>query len=123
MQVKKTLLTLGLLLPMATMAMPKGFVDPTTFKGSEAEKQSAINYIKARTQKDMKTIGVDSPATLRMMEQSNLDAFKQLTEAADKKLLKKVIKTYCSQIDMCTYQNLKMMYDRDLEASKQDLNW
>ena len=123
MQVKKTLLALGLLLPMTAMAMPKGFVDPTTFKGSEAEKQSAINYIKARTQKDMKTIGVDSPATLRMMEQSNLDAFKQLTEATDKKLLKKVIKTYCGQIDMCTYQNLKMMYDRDLEASKQDLNW
>lgn len=58
-----------------------------------------------------------------MMEQSNLDAFKQLTAATDKKLLKKVIKTYCGQIDMCTYQNLKMMYDRDLEASKQDLNW
>lgn len=60
---------------------------------------------------------------LRMMEKTNLDTFKKLTEATDKKLLKKVIRTCCDQIDMCTYQNLQMMYDRDLDASKQNLSW
>ncbi|OJT38317.1 hypothetical protein [Serratia plymuthica] len=123
MQFKQVLFALSLLVPMATIAAPKGFVDPTGFKGTEAEKQAVIGYIQAKTKKDMQSVGMDNPATLRMMEKTNLDAFKKLTEATDKKLLKKVIKTYCDQIDMCTYQNLQMMYDRDLDASKQNLSW
>lgn len=61
---------------MVSIAAPKGFVDPSTFKGSEAEKQAVNDYIKAKTQQELQSVDMDNPATLHMMEKSNLDAFK-----------------------------------------------
>lgn len=65
---------------------------------------------------------MDDPLTLRMMEEEHLSAFKQLTQAKDRKLLDRVMAQYCG-IGMCDYLTINMMYDEQLKASKKDLKW
>jgi hypothetical protein len=62
--------------------------------------------------------------TLRMMEQANLEAFKQATQAKNRKIMDRVIKDYCnSVVDMCSYSNIWMMYQENLKASQSSLQW
>ncbi|MGM3172955.1 hypothetical protein [Dickeya lacustris] len=110
-------------LPLASLAAPAGFVNPLTFKGSEAEKASVVKYIQTRVQNEMKVTGMNNASTARMMEESNLTAFKALTSVESKDTLKKVIDNYCNRIDMCGYATLKLMYDKELKDSKKSLSW
>ena len=57
-----------------------------------------------------------------MMEQENLNAFKELLTAKNKSLLKKVEKTYCD-IGMCNYSTILMMYKEEERASNKSLEW
>jgi len=110
----------GLLL-VASTAHGK-FVHPLDFKGTELEKKEVIKYIEENVKSTYSKIGMDNPSTLRMMEQENLDCFKKLTKATDRKLLDKVIKIYCN-IGMCNYSTILMMYNEEDEASKKKLEF
>ncbi|MFT4967729.1 MAG: hypothetical protein ACI9CD_000741 [Candidatus Deianiraeaceae bacterium] len=62
--------------------------------------------------------------TLRMMERENLSSFKSLTQAKNRKIMNIVIKDYCnSDLDMCSYTTLWMMYQGNVKASQQTLSW
>lgn len=102
------------------------FIHPLDFDGSEAQKAEVIKYIKDRVHKDYceGQLNMCQESTLRMMEQENLRAFKEATQAKDRKIMDNVIETYCKgALDMCTYSNIQMMYNENEKASKQDLKW
>lgn len=103
-------------------AQEMGFVHPLDFKDTEAQRKKVIKYIENNVKETYSNIGMDNPATLRMMEKEELDAFKKLTKAKNGNLLNKVIKTYCD-IGMCNYTTILMMYDEELEASEESLTW
>ncbi len=98
------------------------FVSPINFEETEKNKKAVIDFIKKQVKDDYSAIGMDDPATLRMMEQENLDAFKELTKITNTKLLKEVIKDYCD-IGMCNYSTILMMYKEQEKASKKELKW
>ncbi len=63
-------------------------------------------------------------STLRMMEELNLDSFKKLIEAKNRKVMDRVIKDYCNGlVDMCNYSTILMMYEENLTSSQQNLKW
>lgn len=101
------------------------FVHPMIFD-EKTQKEEVLNYIKDRVKKDYCSGSIDmcNHSTLRMMEQQNLDSFKKLTQAQDKKIMDKVIEDYCSAtLDMCSYSTILMMYEQNLKASKKELEW
>ncbi len=101
-----------------------GFVHPLDFNNSDSHKKEVIAYIKNRVKKDYcGTIDMCQDMMLRMMETENLEAFKRLTSATDRRVLDRAIHDYCGTVDMCTYQMLEMMYKENLKASKKDLEW
>lgn len=119
---KIILLTMCIISPLACAK----FVNPVKFDGSEAQKKEAIQFIKDRVKKVYCEGPVDmcQPATLRMMEQQNLSAFKEAVQATDKKIMQQVVDTYCKgALDMCDYTTINMMYKQNLQASKKDLEW
>lgn len=65
---------------------------------------------------------MDNPSTLRIMEKEELKCFKELTKAKNRKLLDRVIRTYC-EIGMCNYSTILMMYKEELKASSEELEW
>ena len=104
-------------------SIPK-FIHPLDFDGSDAQKNEVISYIQERVKADYcKTIDMCQETTLRMMENKNLEAFKSLTQATDRKILDRAIHDYCDTIDMCSYQMVEMMYNQNLKKSKEKLTW
>jgi len=102
------------------------FINPLEFDGSDAQKQEVIQYIKDR----VKAVYCDGQlnmcqeTTLRMMEQENLKAFKEASQAKDKKIMESVINTYCNgSLNMCDYTTINMMYNQNHKASKEELQW
>jgi hypothetical protein len=96
------------------------------FDGSEAQKNRVIQIIKKRVKKDYCESSLDmcQPTTIVMMESENLKAFKNTTQAKNRKIMDRVIKDYCnSALDMCSYVTINMMYQENLKASKSSLNW
>ena len=118
---KKILLTLALFI-FSLSLFSQSSVSPIGFVQNETNKQKVIAYIKKQVKEDYSKIGMGDPATLRMMEKENLDAFKKLTKVSNTTLLKKVIKTYC-EIGMCNYTTFLMMYNEQNKASQETLEW
>lgn len=117
---------IGLAFLLTSTSALAGFVHPLDFDGSEPQKQEVISYIKDRVKADYCDGKIDmcQPTTLRMMENENLEAFKKLTKASDRKILDRVIKDYCKRgLDMCTYSTIAMMYEENAKADKQELSW
>lgn len=115
---------------MILMAIPAhvfaDFIHPMEFDGSKVQKNKVIEIIKLRVEKDYCQSGINmcQDTTLRMMEQQNLNAFKEATKVSDRKIMDRVIKDYCQGgINMCNYTTILMMYKKNLEASKKKLNW
>ncbi len=98
------------------------FIHPLDFKGTDKEKQEVIAFIQENVKKTYTAIGMGDPLILRMMEKEELEAFKKLMKAKNRKLLDNVIETYCS-IGMCNYSTIFMMYREQLEASQEKLTW
>lgn len=120
---RKLLLIAFCVFPVVSFAK---FVNPLKFDGSEAQKNEVIQYIKDQVHKDYCEGQLDmcQETTLRMMERENLDAFKQATQAKDKKVMDQVIKDYChSGLDMCNYVTINMMYNENAKASQEKLEW
>lgn len=101
------------------------FIHPMDFDGSEAQKQQVISYIKTNVQKDYcDNLGMCQPSTLRMMETENLNAFKLATKATNRKIMNQVIRDYCtSGLNLCSYINIQMMYEENVNADNQELSW
>lgn len=101
------------------------FVHPLDFDNSTSQRQQVVDYIKSIVHDEYcGKMDMCTPSTLRMMEQSNLKAFKQLTTAKNRKLMDRMIRDYCrSSLRVCSYTTIKMMYAHNLSASKQKLEW
>ena len=101
------------------------FVHPMDFDNSTSQRQQVVDYIKSIVHAEYcKKMDMCTPSTLRMMERSNLKAFKQLTTAKNRKLMDRMIRDYChSSLRICSYTTIKMMYAHNLSASKQKLEW
>jgi len=98
------------------------FIHPMDFDGSESQKKAVISYIEECAKKSCAEVGLSDPSTLRMMEKQNLSAFKALTQAKDRKMLDMVIQQ-CDRIWLVDYSTIKMMYDQQVQASKDELSW
>lgn len=119
---KKIVIILWIILFMSEVVIASDFLHPMDFKGSETEKQQVIEYIKKTVKKKYTSIGMGDPSTLRMMEREELNSFKKLTIAKNRKLLDAVIKQFC-KIGMCDYSTISMMYDDQLESFNKKLTW
>ena len=67
-----------------------------------------------------------SESILRMMEEEELNSFKQLIKANNISILNSVWQTYCEGIlkdSMCSYTIVLMMYDEEVVASSTELAW
>jgi len=111
-----------LIISTSLYSLAADFVHPLDFKGTDPEKELVIKYIKESVKDTYSAIGMDDPATLRMMEQEELNSFKQLTRAENRTILDRVIQTYCG-IGMCNYNTIMMMYNEQLKASQETLEW
>lgn len=118
---KIVLIVLLSLTGLQSNAAPQ-IIDPITFDGSDQHKQQVIKYIQATVKQTYTSIGMGDPSTLRMMEKSELQAFKELTSATDQKLLRRVIRMYC-RINMCSYTTINLMYKQQAAKSKETLQW
>lgn len=100
--------------------------NPIEFTGTEEQKVEVIASIERGVYQTYCIEGdMCADSTLRMMENSELKAFKYLTQidVATMDLYNGVVQTYCVDIDMCSYSTIKMMYDSEVKASKQTLTF
>lgn len=118
---KKTLV-LAILTLVCVSAFADDFIHPLDFRGTEQEKKAVIAFIQEYVKDTYTAIGMGDPATLRMMEREELEAFKKLTAAKNRKLLDEVIRTY-RPIGMGSYTTISMMYEEQLKASQESLAW
>ena len=88
----------------------------------EWENVQQFPQIKKQVKEDCACIGMDDPSIFRMMEQENLNAFKDLIKISNTSLLKDVIKD-CCDIGMCNYSTILMMYKEQDKASKKSMEW
>ena len=125
----KKLISLGLMTLMSSSVFALGTMnifDPTKFTGTEEQKVEVIASIERGV---YNTYCIESDmcaeSTLRMMEKSELTAFKYLTKIDEStmNLYDGVVQTYCVDIDMCSYTTIKMMYDSEVKASNQTLTF
>ncbi len=98
------------------------FVSPIGFVQNETNKQRVIRFIEHQVRTDYAAIGITDPVTLRMMEDENMSAFKELIQVTNTALLRQVIDTYC-EIGMCNYSTIWMMYEEQAKASNKSLRW
>jgi len=113
-----------ILLTVCSFSVSAEFIHPSEFNNSDTQKETVMAYIKDRVKKDYcKTIDMCQEVMLRMMETENLDAFKRLTRAKNRKVLDRAIHDYCGMVDMCTYQMIEMMYDENVKAETKELTW
>lgn len=93
-----------------------GFID------NDANRARVVAFIEHQVYTDYTAIGMNDPMTLRMMEDENMKAFKNLIRANNTRLLQQVIDTYC-EIGMCNYSTIWMMYEEQSKASGSSLKW
>ena len=118
-----TLLAIMLMFSVLTStSFASGFIHPLDFSGTEPDKSAVISYIQSNVKATYSKIGMGDPSTLRMMENEELKAFKQLTRVTNRALLDDVIQKYCA-IGMCNYTTILMMYNEQLKASGEKLKW
>ncbi len=118
----RRLILLSATLIFALGAFSQSFVSPVGFVENEENKQKVIAFITKQVKDDYTKIGMGDASTLRMMEQENMKAFKELIKANNTELLKQVIKTYCD-IGMCNYTTILMMYKEQDKAGSKKLEW
>lgn len=100
------------------------FIHPLDFNGSDIQKNQVISYIQDKVKEDYcKKIDMCQETMLRMMEKENLEAFKSLTQATDRKILDRAIHDYCGTLNMCSYKMIEIMYNENLKKSKEKLSW
>lgn len=119
---EKLPIALALILISFTKTFSQSFVSPIGFVETEKNKENVIAFIKKQVKDDYTAIGMNDPLTLRMMEEENLKAFKELTKISNNSLLSDVIKTYCA-IRMCNYSTTLMMYKEQHKANNKSLEW
>ena len=105
------------------LGRPEGFVHPSDFGDTSSERDLVIAFIKSNVKRTYSAIGLGDPVTLRTMENEELKSFKALRKVTDKTLLDRLIRTYCDDVDMCSYGTLLMMYEEQERASKTELEW
>ena len=102
--------------------LSQSFVSPINFVADDVNKQKVIDFIQKQVKDDYTAVGMGDASTLRIMEEENLNAFKELTKVENKTLLASVIKSYC-EIGMCNYSTILIMYREQEKASKKSLEW
>jgi len=79
-----TLLAITLIFSVLTSnSFASGFIHPLDFSGTEPDKSAVISYIQSNVKATYSKIGMGDPSTLRMMENEELKAFKQLTRVTN----------------------------------------
>ena len=91
------------------------FIHPLDFGGTSEEKEAVVSFIIEQTKASCDSIGINDPATIKMMEKQNLAAFKTLTTAKNREILDIVI-NQCKTIGIRDYSTIQMMYNQQLQA-------
>lgn len=84
--------------------------------------EKVIAFIEKQVKEDYQNLETGDSLMLRKLEEENLIAFYKLTEASNKKLLKKTIKKYC-KMGMCNYSTLLLMYEDKNKSGKMKYKW
>lgn len=105
-------------------AQTNEFVNPVDFDGSAKQKQQVIRYIQQHTYNSAcKRNNICSPAMLRTLEETNLDAFKRLTQAEDRDELRNTVRSTCFEMKMCDYFSIETIYNENVKSKKRQLAW
>lgn len=115
----KKIILLALLLSQISFA---GFINPMKFDGSEKQKKEVIEYIKQNTKEQLELIGTYSKQMARMMEEEQLNDFKELTKADNKEAMNTVI-SQLKLINNLNYTMIKLMYEEEVKAGEEELTW
>ncbi len=100
----------------------QSFVSPINFIQSETNQNKVVRFIEKNVYETYTKIGMDDPTTLRMMENEELNCFKELIKVRNTSLLSRVIEQYCN-IGMCNYATILMMYEEQNKSSQESLSW
>lgn len=123
LKIVRRFLAVALFVPTMAIATTLPF-HPMDFDDSEAQKAQVIEFITKITKSQYCTnLNMCQDVTLRRMERANLEAFKTLTEAKNRKIFDQVIDAYCTRLNSCNFITLERMYRHNLEASQQKLTW
>lgn len=96
-----------------SFAQSGSFVHPLKYKAKD--KQKVTEFIKASVKETYSKAGAVDAGTLKKLEKSEMDAFKELTKAKNREILDKVIETYCAS-GTCLYSSLLLMYNEQLKG-------
>jgi hypothetical protein len=107
---------------LAFQSIAQNFVHPLDFKDTKIEREKVISYIISNVKETCSRLEIDDPATLRIMEKQELEDFKKLTKAQNRKLLDKIIEKFCG-MEVCIYSTILIAYNQELSASKEKLEW
>lgn len=119
---KKVLFLFSIITVTCFSARAQSFVNPLDFEETEVFKKRVIEFIQKDVKRKYGELGMDDATTLRMMENEELKAFKELIGAENRRLLQKTIDKYCG-IGMCDYSTINMMYKEELKAESKSLDW
>ena len=120
-EIKKILCFVGILcMPISGLA--QSFVNPNLYQPSKENQQKVLDYIKKQLAEDYAAIGQSQNNSLLLMEKENYQAFQALIQVNNKKLLDKVIKTYCG-IGMCNYTTILKMYQEQEKLRAKGEHW
>lgn len=121
----RKLLSILLLVPSVSLAMPSGFIYPSSYNGSEEQKQSIIKYIESSVRQDLcNRASPCMPEDLRYAEQWELESFKKLSEQ-DRSTVDRVAIEFCSAITSrdCKYSEIEVMHRKYETPSTEKLTW
>ena len=119
---KKKLFILILCFLFSSVSWGESFISPIGFQNTDENRRKVISFIVTNVKETYSAVGIDDPATLRMMEKEELRCFKELTKVKDESFLRRIIRDYCA-IGMCNYNTILMMYNEQKRASNSELEW
>ena len=100
------------------------FVSPINFEDTLENREKVISFIKYCVKETYCEEDNDcNPITLRMMENANLESFKEIMNPGNVGLMQKTISMYCNDKPCCQYATIKMVYNHMLESKNSELKW
>lgn len=121
----RILLSVLLLFPSITLAMPSGFIYPSSYNGSEEQKQAVIKYIESSVRQAIcNGTSQCTPEDIRYAEQWELDAFKKLSQQ-NRSTVDRVAIEFCSSVTSrdCRYSEIEVMHRKYETQSSEKLTW
>lgn len=122
MKAFKRMISIVMLLFLASSVYAQEFVSPIGFVDNEANRKKVMEYIKKQVKEDAVSKGETYPDKRLFDEYENLKAFKRLIKVKNTDLLQKVIKE-CCEINLCNYVMIFTFYQDEDKNYPESIEW